>query len=530
VTAGNILRSAALVGGCTGLSRLLGFVREVLMAVFFGTTLAKSAFDVAFRIPNLFRRLFGEGALSAAFVPVFSETLEKEGLEAASVLAGRMFSLLLMTLTAIAGLGMVLCTAALLWLPLGAKAAAVLPLLRIMLPYMVFICLVALCMGILNALHHFTVPALTPLVLNIVWIAVLVTACRDMGTPPAIRIRAVAWAVVTAGVLQLAVQVPVLRRFGLRPRLTTAWRGPRVRRTLLLMGPAALGMGVHQLNVVIDGLLALAAGTWAPAALTYAERLIYLPLGLFGTALGTVLLPTFSRRAARDGATGLRAPLREALQNLLLVMVPAAVGLGILALPVVELSFVWKHGAFDGAALVRTARAVAFYAPGLLVFSFYKALAPAFYALQDTRTPVRIGMGCVGLNLVLNILFVVTWAPEYKHAGLAFATVLSSAVNALALARVLHGRIGDPGWRPLAGLLLRVLASSALMAVVALSAWRHTFLLLAACGLAPKGVQLASVAAAVLAGLLAYAGAAGTLCRHETAAFVRGLRGGDRTG
>jgi len=517
----SVLRHTAVVGAFTTLSRALGFVREILMAVYFGTSLAKSAFDVAFRFPNLFRRLFGEGALSAAFVPVFSAALHRDGPEAANRLAGRIMtmlaaSLLLVTAGGIAGISLVLHT----W-TLGERAAAVLPLLRIMLPYLFFICMVALCMGILNSYHHFAVPAVTPVMLNVVWIAVLVLACRRSAGTPLERVHALAWGILLAGMLQLLMQIPALLRFGFRPRFALDWNDPGVRRVLTLMGPAALGMGLTQVNVVIDGVLALAVGRWAPAALTYAERLIYFPLGIFATALSTVLLPTFARQAACNRGRDVVATLNDALCNLLLVMTPAAVGLFVLARPSVDLVFAWRGGLFDALSALRTTRAVLFYAPGLLLFSVYKVFVPAFYAMQDTRTPVRVGMRMVALNLVLNVVFLLTWPAEWKHAGLALATVIASGVNSLVLALILQRRIGRPDWRRIGGVALRVGLAAAVMggAVTVLHAHLNAFA--AARQMAPKAAELLAVAGSVLSGAVLYGALVLVLCRHELRRVVR---------
>ena len=514
-----IFKHASTVSLFTGLSRILGLVREILMADFFGTSLAKSAFDVAFRIPNLFRRLFGEGALSAAFIPVFSETEAKEGRAAAKILAGRVATMLATVLTLITLAATVIITLIMTYGSPGPKTAAVLPLLRIMFPYMLFICLVALCMGILNANMKFALPAATPIILNLLWIGTLFLICPKFGDSPGEQIYGVAWGVLIAGLVQLAVQIPLLYRYDLMPKISFQWHDPHIRRILLLMGPAALGMGIHQVNVVIDGLLALAVNNWAPAALTYAERLVYLPLGIFATALGTVLLPTFSRQAAAADTGRIKTTMAASIRGLMLIMVPATVGLIVLAAPIVRLLF--EHGVFNALSTVQTARALWFYAPGLVVFSLYKILTPAFYAMQDTKTPVKIGIAAVLLNLTLNITFIITWPPDYRHAGLACATVIASAANCLALAVIITRRIGSPGWLSLLASLARTSLAAALMAAAAIPVYRYLAASPGIFNTAAITGQALTLAAAIATAIFVYAGTALLICRPELRTITR---------
>jgi len=499
-----IFKSTAVVSLGTGVSRILGLFREILMAHYFGTSLAKSAFDVAFRIPNLFRRLFGEGALSAALVPVLTKTSEGEGREAANRLVGQVMTLMGVVLLSVVALGVLGISLALEHGSWGARVGAVLPLLRTLLPYTFFICMVALCMAILNSHHHFALPAFTPVALNVVWIGVLLIVGGRSGISSAERIHLVAWGILVAGVVQLVIQVPGLWRLGLCPRLSFAWSDPKVRRVLLLMGPGALGMGIHQVNFFLDGVLALWAAEWAPAALTFAERLVYLPLGLFATALGTVLLPTFSRQAMQDDPSHMRATFGLAAHNLMLVMIPAALGLMVLARPIVDLVYAWQGGEFGDMSGLLTARALAFYAPGLIVFSLYKLLVPMFYALEDTRTPVRVGAIMVALNLVLNITFILTWPPEFKHAGLALATVLASGANCVCLAVILQRRVGPMGWRQLTGGFLRTLLAGLGMAWVAMQVPEWIQRLGGVAAGEGKLAQLIGVLGAIVTGMAVY--------------------------
>ena len=498
-----ILRSVGTISGFTMLSRLLGLVRDVLMAGAFGTTLVMSAFVVAFTIPNLFRRLFGEGALSAAFVPVLIETREKEGGDEAWLFTNRVLSLLTVTLTAITLL--IIAGAALIAGHAGGRTAAILDLLQIMIPYMIFICLAAVSMGILNSFHHFAVPAFAPGILNILWIAAMLFAVPYLGETPEEKIRFVAWAIVLAGFLQWAVQWPVLRRYGWRPRFSAQWNTPRIRRMLLLMGPAAIGMGVTQVNVIVDRLLAMWAGPDAPAALFYSERLIYFPLGIIATALGTVLLPVFSKHAANADHPQIRAGITDGLRHLLFVMTPAAFGLFVFAFPIVQMIFEWN--AFDSTSTWMTAIALTCYAPGLVVFSLAKIFVPAFYALKDTKTPVKIGIITVALNLILNIIFILTLPQTVKHAGIAGATVIAEAFNIICLALILQKRIGKPDWKRIRATTWRTVIASVIMSAASITIYK----------LIPHTVRPAQIIA-VLVSIAAGAGiylTAGLLLRLE---------------
>lgn len=498
----NVIRFAFAVGGFTMLSRVLGMVRDVLTARLFGTSLAMSAFVVAFRIPNLFRALFGEGALSSAFIPVFMDSRRTEGEPAAWQLARRVVTLVGAFLLGVVTLGLIGISAALLWPGLGEKAAAVLPLARIMLPYVFFICMAALAMAVLNSYRLFSVSAFTPALLNITWIlSILFVVPAVRGGAP-VQIRALAWTVFAAGAVQLAYQIPSLWRVGWRPGVDSDWRDPRVKQVFMLMGPSALGLAVNQVNVMVNSLIALRwVGVWAPSALFYAERLIYLPQGILATALGTVLLPVLSDFATQKKHAEMREAIHHGLRTLLFVMVPASVGLFVLAGPVVQMLF--EQGTFDPRSTWLTARALTFYAPGLMVFCLAKVFVPAFYALQDTRTPVKIGLCAVTLNFTLNVVSALTLPEYWKHAGLAFSTVVSEGFNGLLLAVFLRRRLGPLGFRGILAGLGRALAAAAAMAATAyfaeraLTTWLYVYL-------PHKAAQIVGVPTAIALGAAVY--------------------------
>jgi putative peptidoglycan lipid II flippase len=464
-----ILRSTAVVGGMTWLSRVAGVPREMLMASLFGAGLAKSAFNIAFRIPNLFRRLFGEGALSAAFVPIFTEVHEREGAEAANRLANRIAGLLVAGLSIVTALGILLALALQQWwVPPESRWAAILPMLRIMLPYAPLICLAALIMGMLNALRSFAVPAFAPVFLNLAMIVAMLGVWWFLpGATTLARIRVVAWAVLAAGVIQVAAQLPELRRRGMHLGLRLdGYRDETLRRVFRNMAPVMLGASVFQINVAVDDFIAYWAAPWAPAVLGYADTIAYLPLGLFGTALGTVLLPTFSRQVARGETAAMQATIEQSVRHALLISAPAAVAMAVLALPMVEL--IYLHGKFTSQDAIWTMRALAAFSPGILFFSLQRVLTPAFYALKDTRTPTRVALWGVAMNLAMNILFVITWPQGWKHVGLIVSTVIVSFINCATLWRELRRQTGAPCSR---AILPTVVGIGVAMLGMALAAW-----------------------------------------------------------
>jgi putative peptidoglycan lipid II flippase len=484
------------------LSRGLGMVRDMLVAYCFGTSLMASAFFVAFTIPNLFRRLFGEGALSAAFIPVLVETRKEEGDKASWKLVARVATLLTAVLSIIALFGVLFFSVALHVPGLSEKWIATFSLSRIMFPYVLFICLAALAMAVLNSYRHFATSAFAPTLLNILLILAMVGLFPLVGTDPFARAKTLAWAALIAGAAQLAIQIPALRRFGCPCRFSSQWSDPRIRQILLLMGPAALGMAVTQFNVLIDRFLALWIGAWAPAALFYSERLIYFPLGVIATAMATVLLPTFSAHAAEGDHSAMRQTIIHSLQHIFFIMAPASIGLFLLAPDI--LSAIFQNGNFDAQSTMLCARALRFYAPGLVIFSAAKVLVPSFYAMQDTRTPVRVGIWTVLLNLILNVAFILLLPLYWRHAGMAFATVLAEGVGMMVLAVLLARRLPGLPWREVGISLTRSLFFALCMAFLV---WGiHLFLppQLVARGMAPKFVQVISLLVAIGAGMSFY--------------------------
>lgn len=438
-----VLSRVSLVSVMTGISRVFGLVRELIMAYFFGTSAVQSAFVIAFRIPNLFRRLFGEGALGSAFMPVFVELCEKDGLNRASLFAGRIMGILLATLSCIVAL-IILGTYALEgWLDPNSRWLTVLPLMRIMLPYSILICLAAIISSMLHSRDRFAIASLTPVVLNLVWIAVLLGICPFLPEDGLMRISVVGWGIFCAGFIQVIFQLPELRRAGMQFKISfRGWRSSEpIRRVMTLMIPAALGIGLIQINVCLDGWLAYYAAEWAPAALEYADRIIYLPLGIFASAFMTVLLPTYAKLHIAQAFDELKHTLARALRNLMFVMIPTALGLICFSLEIVKL--IYEYGEFNHESAVYTSRAIMAYAPGLIVFSIYKCIVPIFYAMQDVKTPVKVSVWAVGLNASMNVLSIFYLPDGWQHAGMALSTVLSSLFTVTILMILLRRKIGS---------------------------------------------------------------------------------------
>jgi len=518
----NVIKSAAVVGSFVLLSRIFGLVRDIIFANYFGTSLAKSAFDVAFRIPNLFRRLFGEGALSASFIPVFTETLEYDGKEEAWALARRVITFLVVILSEIAVIGVVCITVFLHFACPDDRICLVLGLLRIMLSYSLFICTAALSMAILNSFRHFAVPAATPVLLNLVLIGTMLWICPHIGATSEERIYVVAWAVFVAGILQLVVQLPMLMRYGYRFGISFNWSDSRLRKVLLLMAPAALGVGVTQINVTVGQILAYRVADWAPAALSYAEHMVYLPLGLFATSLGTVLLPAFSVHSANSDFGQITSMINKALRHLMFVMIPASVGMIILANPIISL--ILQGGNFSAESTLLTARALQFYAPGLFAFSLCKIFAPAFYALKDTATPVKVSLCAIALNFCLNVAGIMFLPFFYKHTSIALGSVIAETVNGIVLAWLLTKRIGSPDWPQVFNSLARILVSALIMGVGVYFANAYLEGLLVDSGMSSKIAAGICVIGSIGIGIIIYAVVGLALCRDEFREIMTALR------
>ena len=461
----NLLKAASIVSLLTLLSRVTGLVREQLVAAAFGASGVTDAFNVAFRIPNLFRRLFAEGAFSQAFVPLLAATRERDGDDATHALINAVATVLAWVLLAICVLGVV-GAPLLVWL-MGSgleRFDDAVVMTRWMFPYIGFMSLVALSAGVLNTWKRFAVPAITPVLLNLSVIAAAwwgVPRMAGFGIQP---VYALAGGVMLGGLLQAAVQLPALAAIGCAPRIgllpgaiATAWRHPGVGKILRQMAPALLGVSVAQISLLINTQIATHVAVGAVSWLTYADRLMEFPTALLGVAMGAVLLPQLSAARARDDAAGYSDMLDWGLRLVLLLALPCALALLLFSNGLTAVLFHYGHFSVNDVAM--TARALQGYGVGLLGIVAIKVLAPAFYARQDVRTPVRIAIGVLIATQLLNLLLV----PALGHAGLALSISLGALVNAGILLTSLM-RQGTyrprPGW---SGFVLRVLLANAVL-------------------------------------------------------------------
>src|SRR4051812_1878041 len=424
----NLLRALLTVSGLTVISRILGYARDFFIARAFGAGLATDAFFVAFRIPNLLRRLFAEGAFSQAFVPVLAEYKNKHPGETRSLIDG-VATLLFIALVIATAIGM---AAAPLVVYVSAPGFAADPekfeltvrLLRITFPYITFISLVAFAAGVLNTWNRFSVPAITPTLLNVAFIVGVFFATRF--DPP---VTVLAWAVFAGGLLQLAFQVPFLFRLGLLPRWRIDLSHPGVRRMLRLMAPAAFGVSIAQLSLLINTIFASFLVTGSVSWLYYADRLMEFPAGVLGVALGTILLPSLSKYHAQANPAEYAKLLDWGLRVTFLLALPSAVALAVLAVPLIASLF--HYGRFTIEDAWMTQHALVAYSGGLLGMILVKILAPGFYARQNVATPVRVGIATLAATQLMNLAFV--W--HLRHAGLALAIGLGACLNAALLWR-----------------------------------------------------------------------------------------------
>lgn len=433
---GGLLRSTLAFSGMTQISRVLGLIRDIVFARYFGAGAVTDAFFVAFKIPNFFRRLFAEGAFSQAFVPVLSEYKEKRSFNELQRLVERTSGTLATILFAMTALGVIAAPLVMGLFGYGFVQkhpdtyGLATDLLRITFPYLFFISLTALAGGVLNSFGRFAAPAFTPVLLNVCLIAAAIWWAPHFAEP----VMALAWGVFLAGVAQLLFQFPFIYRLGLLRLPRWGWRDEGVQRIIRLMMPALFGSAVVQINLLLDTAIASFLQEGSVSWLYYSDRLVEFPLGVFGVAVGTVILPTLSRRHAADNPAGFAHTLDWALRLVVVIALPAMTGLAVLAGPM--LATLFQYGEFTPHYTTMASYSLMAYALGLPAFILIKVLAPGFYARQDTRTPVRIGVVAMAINMLLNIGFVVpmVWLDFVApHVGLALATASSAWLQVLML-------------------------------------------------------------------------------------------------
>jgi putative peptidoglycan lipid II flippase len=514
---GALARAAGVAGAATMASRILGVVREQVLAAYFGAGNAMDAYNIAFRIPNLVRDLFAEGAMSAAFVPTFTRRLTIEGKNSAWQLGNTVLTALLIITVAIVAAGIIFARPLVTafagdYAAVPGKLELTILLTRIMLPFLTLVALAAAFMGMLNSLHRFFLPALSPAMFNvgtIVCTLALVPLMPSVGFPP---IAAVAIGTVVGGFGQLAIQWPALRREGFRYRPVIDFRDEGLRRVLLLMGPGTIGLAATQVNVFVNTVLAAAEGTGAVSWLNYAFRLMYLPIGLFGVSIATAAMPTVSRYAAAEDRGAVRRTVADSLALMMMLNVPATVGLMVLAVPIVQIIF--ERRAFTHADTLATAAALQFYAAGLLGYSVVRIASPTFYALNDSRSPVTVSILTVLVNAGLNIAL----ARVMGYRGLALGTSIAALLNGGALLFLLDRRLHGIERRRVLVSFGKIAIASAMMGGAAVLA---DLLLMQAMPGSGLWIQLIRLAASIAASIGVLALSAHLLHIDE---FRRGVR------
>jgi putative peptidoglycan lipid II flippase len=429
-----ILKNIATVSGLTGISRILGFVRDMVIAWLLGASYLADAFIVAFRIPNLLRRFMAEGAVSVAFVPVFSEAKERDGIDKAFALARGVFTLMFLALTTVVIIGEIIAPAIVAAIAPGfvddATFETTVRLTRIMFPYILFIGIVALFMGILNSIGHFSAPAGAPILLNIFMIAIPVVfyVMIPVFSSPA---DAFAWGVILGGIAQIILHVIPLKMLHVPLGFTSNFYHPRLRQVASLMGVAAIGASVYQINVFIGTLLASLLATGSVSYLYYANRIVELPLGLFAFAVGNVMLPSMSRAYANEDLNGLAKLMRESITAVMVFTLPATIGILVLAEPIFSILFM--RGAFTLQDSISSAYALRMYALGLCAVGISRILTQTLYAMQQAKAVVKIAW----LTLAINVLLCLILMPFMNHAGIALASSITVSLQVIILYRVL---------------------------------------------------------------------------------------------
>ena len=450
--------AASTVGGMTLISRLLGFARDLVIAMQFGATFAADAFFVAFRIPNVQRKILSEGAISAAFIPVFTEVRKENGEEEAWKMSSNLFNILL-TVLITSSLALAIFAPYIVmifapgFIPSPEKFNLTVLLTQWMAPYFLFIGLAVFFMGILNTYNIFALPAITPAILNVCMIIGTLLISPQLNQP----ILGLAIGVLFGGFLQFIIQIPATLKCGFKFIPSINWKNKEALRICKLMIPAIFGLAIYELNMLVDTLLASLLPEGSISYLYYGNRLVQLPLGVFGVALGVAILPMLSKQVASKEFSEMIKTIAFGIRLILFITIPATIGLILLRFPIVNT--LWERGEFNRLTTEGTATALLYYATGLCAFCGLKVIVPAFYSLQDTRTPAKIGIYSMLLNIVLNIILM----GPMKHGGLALATSIAAAFNLLLLIHLLRKRIGLMGGRKILLSVIKLFFVSGIM-------------------------------------------------------------------
>lgn len=526
-----LARSAGTIGLAVMTSRVLGVVRDQVMAGLFGTGMAQDAFNIATRVPNLVRDLFAEGAMSAAFVPTFTRHLKLHG-QAAAWRLGNLVLNALVVVTGVLVLAGILGARPLIGLlddfsgPGGAERLTLtVQLARIVMPFLTLVAIAVALGGMLNSMRRFFIPALSPAIYNVgvLFSAIaIVPFCEQFGLH---KVAGIALGALIGGIGQIVIQLPLLYREGFRYQPILSFRDPGLREILLLMGPGTLGLAAAQVNLLVNTYLAYGEREGAVSALSFAFRLMYLPIGLFGVSVATAALPEVARHAATGAIDDMRRTISSSLRMMLMLSVPATVGLMALSGPIVELIF--QRGYFTTESTHMTALALLCYAPGLIGYSAVKIASPTFYAMNDARTPVMVSVGTIALNLILNITLVRVMSFQGLALGTALAALFNSGMLVHLLSRRIQGIEGGRIFQAFLKILIASLAMGAVAMVVEARLDAHLPAMQSWVAWLPDRVQASTaqtlragmrVSGAILAGLLTLGAAAHTLRLQEFAA------------
>jgi putative peptidoglycan lipid II flippase len=456
-----VSQAAGSVSGMTLISRIFGFLRDSVIAMMFGASASADAFFVAFRIPNMQRKVLGEGAISAAFIPVFSAVLQKQGNKSAWQLAACLFNILLVALFLVTLIIFIFAPAVVTvfapgFLEFPEKFQQTVLLTRWMAPYLIFIGIASFFMGILNTFKFFALPAVAPTLLNLSMIISALFISPLMEEP----IIGLAIGVLAGGFLQMLIQIPTTIRLGMKFVGRFELFNPEVKKIGRLMIPVILGLAVYEVNLLVDTLLASLLPEGSISYLYYGNRLVQLPLGVFAVALGVALLPMLSSHAAKKEYKELITTLSFGIRLILFITIPAVVGMILLRFPIINT--LWERGEFSRATTEGTAIALLYYSIGLCAFSGIKVIVPAYYSLQDTKTPAKIAIYSMVTNIILNLILM----GPLKHGGLALATSISALLNVVLLIHFLRKRLGLLGGRKILSNTLKVTLASALMGIL----------------------------------------------------------------